>query len=77
VTTGARRYEVARLGIRVLAVEPGPFRTRAFAGFAGEPVRETIADYQPMLEQVWTAMIDQDGKQPGARAAVPAPSSRR
>jgi len=36
---------------------------------------ETITDYQPMLEQVRAAMIDQDGKQPGdprrgARAVV-------
>ena len=75
--TDVLRHEVAGLGIRVLAVEPGPFRTRAFAGFAGEPVRETIADYQPMLEQVRAAMIDQDGKQPGdprrgARAVIEA-----
>jgi NAD(P)-dependent dehydrogenase (short-subunit alcohol dehydrogenase family) len=38
------------LGIRVLAVEPGAFRTRAYAGFADEPVTETIEDYWPMLE---------------------------
>ena len=45
----------------MLAVELGPFRTQAFAGFANEPAWETIADYQPMLGQVRAAMIDQDG----------------
>ncbi|MBV1854418.1 oxidoreductase [Catellatospora tritici] len=59
------RTEVAPLGIHVLAVEPGAFRTRAYAGFAYEPVEETIAEYRPMLEQVRAAMIGQDGKQPG------------
>ena len=81
--TDVLRHEVAGLGIRLLAVEPGPFRTQAFAGFAHEPVGETIADYQPMLEQVRAAMIDQNGKQPGdprrgARAIItpgPAPGT--
>ena len=59
------REEVAPLGIRVMAVEPGAFRTRAYAGFADEPVQESIAEYRPMLEQVRAAMIDQDGIQPG------------
>jgi NAD(P)-dependent dehydrogenase (short-subunit alcohol dehydrogenase family) len=63
--TEVLRDEVAPLGIRVLAVEPGAFRTRAYAGFADEPVKEPIAEYRPMLEQVRAAMIDQDGKQPG------------
>lgn len=48
-----------------MAVEPGAFRTRAYAGFADEPIAESIADYRPMLEQVRAAMIDQDGTQPG------------
>lgn len=59
------RTEVAPLGIHVLAVEPGAFRTRAYAAFADEPVEETIAEYRPMLEQVRAAMVGQDGKQPG------------
>lgn len=75
--TDVLRDEVAGLGIRVLAVEPGAFRTQAYAGFAGEPIRETIPDYQPMLEQVRTGMVDQHGKQPGdprrgARAVIEA-----
>jgi NAD(P)-dependent dehydrogenase (short-subunit alcohol dehydrogenase family) len=63
--TEVLRDEVAPLGIRVLAVEPGAFRTRAYAGFADQPIGESIADYRPMLEQVRAAMIEQDGKQPG------------
>lgn len=63
--TEVLRDEVAPLGIRVMAVEPGAFRTRAYAGFADEAIGETIAEYRPMLEQVRAAMIEQDGRQPG------------
>jgi NADP-dependent 3-hydroxy acid dehydrogenase YdfG len=75
--TEVLRNEVEPLGIRVMAVEPGAFRTRAYAGFADEAVDETIAEYQPMLQDVRSAMIDQDGKQPGdpqrgARAVIAA-----
>ncbi|WP_229404268.1 SDR family NAD(P)-dependent oxidoreductase [Micromonospora sp. NBRC 110038] len=75
--TEVLRAEVAPLGIQVMAVEPGAFRTRAYAGFADEAVEETIPTYLPMLEKVRTAMIDQDGKQPGdprrgARAVIAA-----
>ncbi|MFF1839396.1 hypothetical protein ACFVXE_35255 [Streptomyces sp. NPDC058231] len=68
------RAEVAPLGINVMAVEPGAFRTRAYAGFADEPVQEAIEDYRPMLQSVHAAMVEQDGKQPGdtARAVVAA-----
>lgn len=44
-----------------MAVEPGAFRTRAYAGFADEPIDEAIAEYHDMLEQVRDAMIGQDG----------------
>ncbi|MEU1846623.1 SDR family NAD(P)-dependent oxidoreductase [Micromonospora sediminicola] len=75
--TDVLRDEVAGLGIRVLAVEPGAFRTRAYAGFGDEPARETVPDYRLMLEQVRNAMVEQDGRQPGdprrgARAVVAA-----
>jgi len=75
--TEVLREEVAPLGIRVMAVEPGAFRTRAYAGFADRPVQESIAEYRPMLEQVRAAMVDQDGRQPGdpqrgARATIAA-----
>ncbi len=63
--TDALRDEVAPLGIQVMAVEPGAFRTRAYAGFTDEPITEPIAEYRPMLEQVRTAMVEQNGSQPG------------
>jgi NAD(P)-dependent dehydrogenase (short-subunit alcohol dehydrogenase family) len=63
--TEVLREEVAAFGIKVLAVEPGAFRTRAYAGFADEPLRETLDAYLPQLEAVRMAMIDQDGSQPG------------
>ncbi|GAA3133685.1 oxidoreductase [Streptomyces rameus] len=63
--TQVLREEVAPFGIRVLAVEPGAFRTRAYAGFADEPVTETVDAYRPMLESVRDFMVGQDGKQPG------------
>ncbi|NLU76458.1 SDR family NAD(P)-dependent oxidoreductase [Streptomyces sp. HNM0575] len=59
------RLELEPLGVKVLTVEPGAFRTRAYAGFADEPVRETDEDYRGMLESVRTAFVEQDGKQPG------------
>jgi NAD(P)-dependent dehydrogenase (short-subunit alcohol dehydrogenase family) len=77
--TESLRNEVAAQGIRVMAVEPGAFRTRAYAGFADEPIDETVPDYQNVLEQVRAAMIEQDGSQPGdprrgARAVIAAMS---
>lgn len=75
--TDVLRQEVAPLGIKVLTVEPGSFRTRAYAGFAAEPVIEQFEDYHPMLERVRTSMIERHGRQPGdprrgARAVVDA-----
>jgi NAD(P)-dependent dehydrogenase (short-subunit alcohol dehydrogenase family) len=75
--TEVLREEVAAQGIRVMAVEPGAFRTRAYAGFADEPIKEDLPEYTPMLEQVRAAMVDQDGSQPGdprrgARAVIAA-----
>lgn len=75
--TDALRDEVAAQGISVLAVEPGAFRTNAYAGFANEPVAEAIPDYHDMLEQVRAAFVAMDGVQPGdprrgARAVIAA-----
>jgi len=80
--TEVLREEVAPQGIRVMAVEPGAFRTRAYAGFADEAITETIPEYRPMLEQVRHEFIDQDGVQPGdprrgARAVIAAMSQDR
>jgi NAD(P)-dependent dehydrogenase (short-subunit alcohol dehydrogenase family) len=63
--TSVLRAEVESFGIKVLAVEPGPFRTRAYAGFADEPVDETVDDYRPLLDEIRASMIAQDGNQPG------------
>lgn len=75
--TEVLREEVAAQSIRVMAVEPGAFRTRAYAGFADEPIKETISQYRTMLAQIRAAMIEQDGAQPGdprrgARAVIAA-----
>ncbi|MDA2892208.1 SDR family NAD(P)-dependent oxidoreductase [Mycolicibacterium sp. BiH015] len=75
--TETLRDEVAPQGISVLAVEPGAFRTNAYAGFADEPVSEAIPVYHDLLEQVRAQFIDMDGKQPGdphrgARAVIAA-----
>ncbi|MDG4667250.1 SDR family NAD(P)-dependent oxidoreductase [Mycobacterium sp. 236(2023)] len=75
--TDALRDEVADQGIRVLTVEPGAFRTNAYAGFADEPVSEAIPDYHDMLEQVRATFVGMDGVQPGdphrgARAVIAA-----
>src|SRR6476659_7032536 len=53
--------EVERLGIRVLIVEPGAFRTS-----------EAIPAYDEQIEPLRTGMPDEDGKQPGdpAKAAA-------
>jgi NAD(P)-dependent dehydrogenase (short-subunit alcohol dehydrogenase family) len=75
--TEVLREEVSPFGIHVLAVEPGAFRTRAYAGFANEPVEESVAEYHPMLEDIRATMVAQDGRQPGdpyrgARAVISA-----
>lgn len=63
--TEVLREEVADMGIRVLAVEPGSFRTGAYAGFADEPIDESVPDYRPLLTAVRSAMAEQHGAQPG------------
>ncbi|WP_317633641.1 SDR family NAD(P)-dependent oxidoreductase [Streptomyces albidocamelliae] len=63
--TDALRAEVEPFGIQVLAVEPGAFRTQAYAGFADEPVTETVEAYRAFVETVRVAMVSQDGRQPG------------
>lgn len=75
--TDALRDEVAEQGISVLSVEPGAFRTNAYAGFADEPVAEPIPDYYGMLQQVRATFVEMDGMQPGdphrgARAVIAA-----
>ena len=59
------RDEVEPFGVRVLLVEPGGFRTKAYAGFQAEPVVETVDAYLPLVEGVKAAFVDQSGKQAG------------
>jgi NAD(P)-dependent dehydrogenase (short-subunit alcohol dehydrogenase family) len=59
--TDTLREEVAASGIQVMAVEPGAFRTRAYAGFEDEPIEEVIPEYHSMLERIRDTMIGQDG----------------
>jgi len=75
--TETLRDEVAAQGVSVLAVEPGAFRTNAYAGFADESVSEPIPEYHDMLAQVRASFIEMDGVQPGdpqrgARAVIAA-----
>ncbi|AKK26937.1 SDR family NAD(P)-dependent oxidoreductase [Mycobacterium sp. EPa45] len=75
--TDTLREEVAAQGISVLTVEPGAFRTNAYAGFANELVAEPLPQYHDMLEQVRAAFVEMDGAQPGdprrgARAVIAA-----
>ena len=75
--TDTLRDEVAGHGISVLTVEPGAFRTNAYAGFADEPVAEPISEYHDMLEQVRATFVGMNGVQPGdprrgARAVIAA-----
>ncbi|MER6377462.1 oxidoreductase [Streptomyces mirabilis] len=78
--TDALRHEVTPFGIKVMAVEPGAFRTHAYASFADEAVNETVDAYLPLIQSVRSSMIEQSGQQPGdphrgVRAVVDAMNS--
>ncbi|MFI2429442.1 SDR family NAD(P)-dependent oxidoreductase [Streptomyces sp. NPDC018955] len=59
------RQEVEPFGVRVLLVEPGGFRTKAYAGFQDEPVDETVDAYLSLIEGVKAAFVERNGKQAG------------
>jgi NAD(P)-dependent dehydrogenase (short-subunit alcohol dehydrogenase family) len=66
----ALRDEVKPLGIRVIIVEPGAFRTE-FAGDKNMRAASRIDAYRPVIEPVEAYLYDGSGHQPGdpARAA--------
>ena len=63
--------EVAPLGIKVTAIEPGPFRT-LWAGPSLKQSRSQLADYQDTAQARMEQMSGYSGQQPGdpARAAA-------
>ncbi len=69
--TDALFQEVAHLGIRVIAVEPGPFRTN-WAGSSMMRAETRIDDYQASAGAMREALAQRNGKQAGdpARAAA-------
>ncbi|MDG4884010.1 oxidoreductase [Mesorhizobium sp. WSM4884] len=62
--------EVAHLGIKVIIVEPAPFRTRFLSGESARWSRP-MGDYEASVGQVRQTLKQMDGNQPGdpARAA--------
>jgi NAD(P)-dependent dehydrogenase (short-subunit alcohol dehydrogenase family) len=73
--------EVGPLGIQVLCVEPGPFRT----DFAGRSLRQTpsrLGDYEATVNARLRALVGRSGAQPGdpvraARAIIAAVEAAR
>ena len=56
--------EMAPLGVQVMVVEPGPFRTE-FLGRSGVEAKERISDYEPTAGKTREYFLTQSGKQPG------------
>ena len=65
----ARAKEVEPLGIKVLIVEPGPFRTD-WAGLSLQQVRQEIADYAPTAGARRRQIAGYSGTQPGDPASA-------
>jgi NAD(P)-dependent dehydrogenase (short-subunit alcohol dehydrogenase family) len=56
--------ELAPLGVQVMVVEPGPFRTD-FLGRSGVEAKQHILDYEPTAGKTREYFRSQAGKQPG------------
>jgi NAD(P)-dependent dehydrogenase (short-subunit alcohol dehydrogenase family) len=56
--------ELAPLGVHVMVVEPGPFRTE-FLGRSGVEAKQRIADYEVTAGKTREYFATQSGKQPG------------
>ena len=56
--------ELKPLGISVMLVEPGPFRT-AFAGYSLVQAKERIADYESTAGRFRMVMMERNGRQDG------------
>jgi len=61
----ALREEVAHLGIQVVCIDPGYFRTNFLGGGAKVTAKKVIEDIKPATEPVKQALIAYNGKQPG------------
>lgn len=59
------RQEVAPLGIEVVCIEPGYFRTNFLAPGHRTSSAKHIADYDPVMEPLRNMLSAYNGKQPG------------
>ena len=71
------REEVTHLGIEVVCIDPGYFRTNLLQGNAKITAKKVIEDIKPALEPVREGLKKYDRKQPGDPVLGSALSLRR